>query len=144
MCFYSVLGPGTVKNYFGPRTIKNQFFHPMWYDLAVMEGLSTNSARIVDWLSNHLSLERPKHACTLNTTVRLLCNSFQSHHIRFKMSLEGRIYFRYDSYSAIYLYILELFFYYPKSCPLSSSIFILNLKTFWSMFFSFSLLKVRL
>ena len=99
------------------KQLKTNFFHPMWYDLAVVDGLSTNSTITVDLLGNHFFRQTTQRHMLIEHyswfTVQLMPKP--SHSIQNVTC--SQIHFCYAAYSAIYWNILELFFIMPNHFP---------------------------
>ena len=107
--------------------LKDNFTHPMWYELPFVDGLCVNSATAVERLWNYFF--RPKK-CTLNSKVGLMCPSWQGHYLSIHNVICSQIHFRYASHNAIYWYTLKLFISYTILFLSSSSIFNSNLMSF--------------
>lgn len=58
--------------------LKEDFTYITSYDLTVVDGFSTNSTQLLTYLKVIFSVKQPKHLCTFNSLVGLLCNSCQN------------------------------------------------------------------
>ena len=89
------------------KIIKICFFHPIWYDLAVMELLSTNSVLTFEWLGSHFPVQKPKQSYILNNITVLMSICCQNLCLSIQNVTFCRIYFCYAAYSVIYSCTLE-------------------------------------